>query len=248
MGLKERAQQMASSAATVALATTGLSSCNDNGAVDPSPPPFACDRLGTTIPFLIPTATRAGDTITVTIRNGENFEANWQVSAVAELMNATVLSATLPAAPSATAPQIMTLRLQLASSTIAQASFVIEGQIVGRMNNVVCPYRRTYVLNISSTAVQISANDAIPLPLGAGEKAEIVLVRNEGRDVELQARTAYQGAHEISWSVTAGELDATKNPQVHWLLPDNPGVYQAELIVDYGDNGFAFDTLLLEVL
>jgi hypothetical protein len=32
-----------------------------------------------------------------------------------------------------------------------------------------------------------------------------------------------------------------------WQLPGEPGLYQAELFVDHGQEGFALDTLTLEV-
>jgi hypothetical protein len=47
--------------------------------------------------------------------------------------------------------------------------------------------------------------------------------------------------------LAAGELDVSAGPNVRWTLPAEPGIYQAELVVDYGADGFAFDVLLLEL-
>jgi len=47
--------------------------------------------------------------------------------------------------------------------------------------------------------------------------------------------------------VTGGELDASAAQRVQWTLPTRPGIYQAEVLLDYGADGIAFDTLMLEV-
>jgi hypothetical protein len=51
----------------------------------------------------------------------------------------------------------------------------------------------------------------------------------------------------VSWEVTGGELDASTGAQVQWTLPTVPGIYQAEVLLDYGADGIAFDALMLEV-
>ena len=66
--------------------------------------------------------------------------------------------------------------------------------------------------------------------------------------VELQAATPYRGDRVVSWAVTDGELDTKTGSTVRWTLPPLPGIYQAELVIDFGDQGLALDTLLLEVL
>ena len=35
--------------------------------------------------------------------------------------------------------------------------------------------------------------------------------------------------------------------RLRWRLPSEPGLYQAELVIDYGPQGLSFDTLALEV-
>jgi hypothetical protein len=35
--------------------------------------------------------------------------------------------------------------------------------------------------------------------------------------------------------------------RLRWRVPPEAGLYQAELVVDYGELGFAFDALVLEV-
>ena len=54
------------------------------------------------------------------------------------------------------------------------------------------------------------------------------------------------GRH-LAWSVSGGTFEPGSGERIVWLLPDEPGLYQAELFVDHGDDGFALDTLVLEV-
>jgi len=68
------------------------------------------------------------------------------------------------------------------------------------------------------------------------------IVRHEG-----EAHTTYANAYRVAWEVTGGELDASDAWRVQWTLPSTPGIYQAELLLDYGADGVAFDALMLEV-
>jgi hypothetical protein len=47
--------------------------------------------------------------------------------------------------------------------------------------------------------------------------------------------------------VTGGTFEAALDDRIVWTLPRQPGLYQAELLVEHGPDGFAFDTLVLEV-
>src|SRR3954471_2063654 len=58
----------------VAMATLGLSTCSDGGAVDPAPPPLDCTTVGKG-QSLSATGTVSGQTLTVSITS--SAEAQW---------------------------------------------------------------------------------------------------------------------------------------------------------------------------
>jgi hypothetical protein len=241
MGIKDQARRIAAGA-SVAVATSGLSSCNDNGAVDPPPPPLECNtvNMGQT---LSAGATRDADVVEVTVRNTLGY-AGWRVDRVTALTGATLISTRLPAGSS---NDSLGVTLRLESETTTQASFTVEATMIGPANEM-CAVTRTFNVTISPTGVQVSLADVDRLPLAARQRAEILLARREGRVVELQAATPYRGDRVVSWAVTDGELDTKTGSTVRWTLPPLPGIYQAELVIDFGDQGLALDTLLLEVL
>jgi len=111
-----------------------------------------------------------------------------------------------------------------------------------------CTVLRTFVITISATGVQVTLAESDRLPLAARQRAEIRLGRQDGRAVELHAATPFLGERVVSWAVTAGVLDGRSGPTVRWTLPAEPGIYQAELVIDFGDEGLAIDTLMLEVI
>ena len=94
----------------------------------------------------------------------------------------------------------------------------------------------------------MQVHDAEPaLPLSARDSARIALVSREANVVELAAGTTFAGPSDVSWAVSGGKLDATAGSPVRWTLPAEPGIYQAELVIDYGEAGLAIDQLMLEV-
>lgn len=243
MGVKDQARRVAASA-SVALATSGLSSCHDNGGgvVDPAPPPLQCNDVGMG-QSLTATATRAADTLNVVINNTQGG-STWEVDQVGDVVGASLLGIELPAARSY---QPLQLTLRLATDTTTQASFSLKATLFGTGDET-CAVQRTFHLDISSSGVQISSLNLDMLPLPARQGAEIVLVRHAGRVVELAARTPFEGGHEVSWRVSEGELDAPTGSPVRWTLPAAAGIYQAELVIDFGDAGLAVDVLMLEVV
>ena len=240
MGIKDQARRIAAGA-SVAVATSGLSSCNDNGAVDPPPPPLQCNtvNMGQT---LSASATRDADLVDVTVRNTLGY-AGWRVDRVTALTGATLVSTRLPAGSS---NDSLGVRLRLESETTTQATFTVEATMIGPSNEM-CAVQRTFVVTISPTGVQVSLADVDRLPLAARQRAEIRMGDRAGRVVELRAATPWLGERVVSWAVTGGDLDAKTGPAVRWTLPVTPGIYQAELVIDFGDEGLALDTLLLEV-
>jgi hypothetical protein len=63
----------------------------------------------------------------------------------------------------------------------------------------------------------------------------------------LEARTQYGGPHQVSWEVTGSDVAGMVTHRAQRTLPTAPGIYQAEVLLDYGADGIAFDTLMLEV-
>lgn len=241
MGLRDQAKKAAASAAGMAFATSGLSSCNDNGAVDPLPPPLECSTVNAG-QSLAATATRMGDTVQVTLTN-EHPHATWQVRGVTNVVGATIAEIVLPEARTR---QPLRIAFALDNPSTTTASFTLEAQLFG--NDVTCDVQRTFTLTISGGDVQIALTPRDRLPLAARQPAEIVVGARDGTTVELGARTRYWGLYEARWSATDGELDRRDGPRVRWTLPSQPGVYQLELLLDYGADGLALDTLLLEVV
>jgi hypothetical protein len=240
MDIKEQAKKVAAGAG-VALATTGLSSCNDNGAVDPLPPPLQCNTVNNGQQLGV-TANRTADTVSVTVRN-TNTMSTWRVDRVVAVSGATILSTTLPP-PNSLQP--LGILLRLTGATTTEARFTVEATLTGPVGET-CAVTRTFILTISASGVQVSAADADDLPLAARQKASIVVARQDGNLLELFARTPYQGVSDITWGVTDGELDARSGESVRWTLPSKPGMYQAEVVIDYGADGIAFDALVIEV-
>ena len=240
MGLKDRVRKAAAGAAGVAVATTGLSNCTDNGAVDPVPPPIQCNTVNAG-QSLDASATRSGDTVKVTLI--QRAQASWAVLRVANVTNATIAELILPPSNS-TDPLKLSLKLDSPGTTTA--SFRVEARLYSSQG-VTCDVARTFTLTINDGTIQIALVPADPLPLAARQKAEIVLGGGSGRTVELQARTHYWGVYTAHWAVTGGSLDRSDGPRVRWTLPVEPGIYQAELLLDYGADGLAMDVLPMEV-
>jgi hypothetical protein len=240
MGIRDQARRIAAGA-SVAVATSGLSSCRDNGAVDPLPPPLQCNTVNVG-QSLSATATRDADIVDVTVRN-TRLDARWQVDRVTAGAGATLVGTRLPAGGS---QDSLGITLRLESEMTTQASFTVEATLIG-LSEEMCAVQRTFAVTISETGVQVSLSDIDPLPLGARQRAEILLGDREGRVVELRAATPWRGERVVSWAVTDGELSAKNGQAVRWTLPATPGIYQAELVIDFGEDGLALDVLMLEV-
>jgi hypothetical protein len=230
--LKRRSKKLAAGT-SVALATAGLSSRNDNGAVDPPPPPLECNTVdnGET---LSATATVTGRELRTTIRNVSY--SSWATVAITAVTGGTA-RAVAPAEP-------LVVVIDLTDDTTTSGSFTLSGTLQG--GGTRCAVSRTFTFTIGPNGVVVaSAGD---LPLSARQQARIALVSRDGHDVELSASTPFSGARTITWTVTGGEMVSQDGPRLRWRLPSEPGLYQAELVVDYGPRGLSFDTLALEVI
>jgi hypothetical protein len=243
MTMKDQAKKLVTGAG-VAIATTGLSTCTNGGAVDPVPPALQCNTLNAG-QQLLASVTQSADTLNVSVVHLRLLEANsWRVDSVTVTSGATLVSSTVPR-PNTFEPLLLVLRL--ANSTTTRVTFEVEATVLGIGRNT-CAVRRTFTITISPTGVEISSAGTDELPLAARQRANIVVTQQQGRTVELAARTPYLGPREMSWSVNAGHLDASTGSVVQWTLPPKAGIYQAELVVDFGADGVAFDVLMLEVV
>ncbi|MFQ5678751.1 MAG: hypothetical protein ACE5HP_04765, partial [Gemmatimonadota bacterium] len=224
--LKRQAERMA--AGIAALATSGLSGCNDNGAVDPPPPPFSCDLVdeGET---LRASATVEGTRLDVSVE--QPGSSSWRSVSVSDVQGATLVSLRVSGGK-------VDVVMELEALGTSQGSFTFEGELHVPSANLTCGVRRSFRFTISDGTVEISLVSE-RLPLAAGDRAEILLVAREGRRVEVRGRTPYREPRAFAWAVSAGRVLVSEGDRLVWEVPPEPGFYQVELVVDYGDDGLA---------
>ena len=241
MSFTESVKKAAKSAG-IAAATTGLSTCQNScgTVVDPAPPPLICSDVASG-QSLQASATQDADLITVSVRV-TGAVTNWQITRVGDPVGGTITTTTLPKA--VLNPLVVVLRP--ATPSMVQIDFSVEGVLTGYRNET-CNIKRTFHVSIGPTGVQVAETNLDSLPLSARHGAQIAVLRREGHTLLLEARTQYGGPHLVSWEVTGGELEGPVARRAQWTLPTVPGIYQAELLLDYGADGIAFDTLMLEV-
>jgi hypothetical protein len=229
---RKRPSRKMAAGASVALATAGLSTCHNNGAVDPPPPPLQCNTVdeGET---LTATATATARELTVTIRNSSS--STWTDVEVTSVVGGSAR----PVAPG----QTLTIVIDLTDETVTRGAFTLRGTLAGFGG--VCTVSRTFQFTLGPGGVMVAATDE--LPLSARQQARIVLRGRDGREVELEATTPFRREQSVTWTVTAGEVLSQDGARLRWRLPVEPGLYQAELVIDYGALGLSFDALALEV-
>jgi hypothetical protein len=234
MSVRSRVRRVASGAGVV-LATTGLSTCRDGGAVDPPPAPFECTDVGSG-QNLTASATLNGTALQLTIWPA-GF-STWVAARVTEVVGGT-------ARPVAPASPLLVV-IDLADDTVTSGSFRLSGTLRGTNSSSECTVSRTFGFRIGVGGVVVSRAEQLPLP--ERQPAHIALVSREGRQVVLEATTEFRGPTTVAWTVTGGQILSRDGPRLRWRLPAHAGVYQAELVADYGPLGFAFDALVLEVV
>jgi hypothetical protein len=168
----------------------------------------------------------------VTIRN--TCFARWTTAAVTAVVGGSARPVT-PAEP-------LLVVIDLADDTVRSGSFTLRGVLEGANS---CPVSRTFAFTIGPSGVVVAS--ALELPLPARQQARIDLMARDDQDVELSASTPFGGSRTIAWTVTGGEIVSRDGARLRWRLPSEPGLYQAELVIDYGSRGLSFDTLVLEV-
>lgn len=229
---------------TVALASSGLTGCADGsspgvvgvGGVDPPPPPLECDTVDEGQRLGVKTVLDA-DTLTVTVTSALHDE--WTRAAVTDVVGASLVGLTLES-------RHIVLDFQLDSPPPTSGSFMLEGRLLGR-GDVLCDVTRSFTFSIEGQNVTIALVPEPWLPLAARYRAEIMVVEQRGLTIELEARTRYKLPHGAEWTVTGGTIRTSTGSRASWELPPEPGLYQVEVVMDYGRDGLAVDWLPLEV-
>src|SRR5262245_28685735 len=219
MTIKDQAKKIATGAG-VAIATTGLSNCNNGGAVDPLPPALQCNTVNSG-QGLVANVTRSADTLNVTVKHNQ-FTSSWRVDSVTVTSGSTLVT-TVPPPNNLGAVRLV---LRLASSTTTQVTFGLAATVIGYRGET-CSVQRNFTITISPNGVQISSASTDELPLAARQRANIMVTRHEGHTVELSGRRPYIGSHGMSWNVRVGELDGNGGAVVRWTLPREDGVGEA---------------------
>jgi len=232
MGIKDKSKK-AAAGASVAIATASLGSCSRPTHGDPPPPPLECNTVDEG-ESLRATATVTGRELRVMIRNVSYSE--WTAAEVTSVVGGS-------ARPISLGPPF-TVVIDLEDDTVKSGSFTLKGTLRGYPDKT-CAVSRTFVFTLGPDGVVVAF--APELPLSARQQARIALVARDGLDVDLEATTPFRGARTITWTVTAGEVVSREGPRLRWRLPAQAGLYQAELVIDYGPHGLSFDTLALEV-
>jgi len=247
MGIHKKAKK--ATAAGVAIATGGLSGCGESVVVDPLPPPLTCSSVneGQT---LVATAERVDRALSVLIRhnpNNENqFAAYWRSAEVTDLTGVSVVN--VVKAPDGESTALLVTFL-LDSDVTSSGSFTLSGVMVGTQGNE-CTVSRAFSITVDGQNVVVAQLQGAghDLPLMTREPAQVVVARQNGREIELLAHTRYGGEYEARWSVTGGELVSDVGKRTSWRLPTEAGFYQVRLVVDYGRDGLAVDAMTWEVL
>ena len=243
MGAKDRAAKAAASAASIAVATSGLSSGCDNGAVDPLPPPLACDSTTGEWTLNAEAAVVSEDTVGVTVRYLGHWE--WSIDSVQMNSGGTITDAVLPQDDSSGYGTTMTLRVAFDSGSTS-ATFTVYAKAYDYQTT--CDIVRQFTVTAAGTIASSAQLRLDGLPLPSRQTVMILLVAQEGNTATLEARTGYAGAKTVKWYVSDGSLATDTNGRAAWTLPEARGTYQAQVVADFGDYGVAFDALSVEVL
>src|SRR5688572_8201030 len=147
MDVPRKASKATAAATGVAIATSGLTSCNGGGSVDPVPPALECNTVdaGQSLPA---TATRRADTDTGKVRNTKLF-TTWRVVALTNVMGGTIVSAVFPN-PVEGSTLVVTIKLAAAAPT--QVSFGIDAEMRSSVQSgPPCAVSRTITVTVTAT-------------------------------------------------------------------------------------------------
>jgi len=235
-----RAEQVA--AGFVAIAASGLTG-GCQGPVDPPPPPLQCDDAGQG-QTLDPTANLQGTRLTVLVDDWSPFHyevpTSWEAVSVSEVAGASLVDVRVEG-------NTITVELDLDGPEVVSGSFTLQGNLKAA-GGLDCTVRRTFGFTIASGTVSIASARSRDLPLLALQPAEILVAAQDGRRIELVGRTRYEGAHTYAWKITGGNILSREGNRMIWMAPGEPGLYGLELVVDYGRDGLAIDSIVFEVV
>jgi hypothetical protein len=219
----------------VTLGTAGLTSCITSGSVDPPPPPPRCENLNAQRD-LRPSITDQGGVLVVHIQY-----VGQEASAVRDARVSLIDGATLKQLSVLQPSRDVVVELIPNSPVPPQVLLVLEGTFEAAP---ACPFRRSFTITTEG-GLRITES-RLALPFAAQPRAAIVVKAHHGSRVTLAAIAEPPGHHQ-AWSVNGGRFELGPDGRMIWQLPREPGLYQAELFVDHGPDGFALDTLTLEV-
>lgn len=223
--------------ATIALATATLTTCNKDGAVDPAPPPSDCNFPSTTELSGYGYKGASGDLVIMLSSSGE---AKYSSTMITDLMGATLVSVS----PDGSYQIEVTLRPN--PPTALTGTFHVKTTVTDS-KMMTCSVEKAFTFTVTSSGVTVRNLRVAQLPLTVRYPASIAMVAHEGHTLELAARTGYRGEHSASWTVNGGVVEDQSGDRLRWRLPDEPGLYQVELVIDYGEGGFAIDHMTFEV-
>jgi hypothetical protein len=242
VGIKEQATRATASAITIAAATSGLTNCDGTGAVDPAPPPLLCDSVGAGQTLQAQATLVGADTVAVDVMN-VGFYYDWAVDSVTVVNGGAIQDLVLPQENTAN-HGVLSFRLVLDEGS---TSAVFRVYATTSDLEKTCPIFRQFTVSSDGSVATVTLASKSELPLSARHGVAIQLLAREGRVVTLEARTGYPGPKETRWSVSAGEVTPGPGDRVAWTLPETHGIHQAEVVLDFGTDGVAFDAFAVEV-
>jgi len=240
MSIKDTTKKVVGTGAGVVLAAAGCSCGNDNGAVDPAPDPLVCSDVGQGETLAATGVVENTTTLKVTVTNSD-YRGWWQEANVVNPVGVSLVSAQIPTQYG----DKVEITLTLDSASTTAGSFTLQGKFTDSYDDT-CDVVRTFTFTIGAQ-VQIAALGVNTMPLAGHQRTQIAMVRQNGREVELEARTGFNGPMQVAWTVSGGEVVAQSGCRVCWRLPNAKGFYQAQVILDCGPSGIAFDSMNLEV-
>lgn len=233
--MKRRRRARAVLGQVVSLGTAGLTSCITSGSVDPPPPPPRCENLNAQRDLRASVTAGQGGLLVASVEYVGGEATSIERPRVTRVEGASLRSIRQDES------RRVLIELQPDTPAPPRVSFVLDGGFSGAPG---CTFERAFTITFDGGLVIAESRAALPF---AGQpRATILVAGRDERQVTLRAISSPPGRH-LAWSVTGGTLKPATDARTVWLLPDEPGLYQAELFVDHGDDGFALDTLVLEV-
>ncbi|PKN49984.1 MAG: hypothetical protein CVU63_00590 [Deltaproteobacteria bacterium HGW-Deltaproteobacteria-20] len=191
--------------------------------------------------FMYPEATLDGSTLRVVIQtyySDGSFDGSVEITVDPAL--GTLLS-------TETTGYDVTIEIELAPGTTG-GDLVFDGVLRDECysgSGELCDVRRSFHVELSDGgAPKISRRQAPQSPLQLRPRVALTLVETGDLWARVQASGAPRDA-TISFDVTDGSI-STQGADALWTLPERPGLYQVEVVVQYGGS-IATEAVVLEV-